>query len=291
MFDRFKFGDVQAKVYLAVRGARSMPSEVNEEQRAMAVGIECIGGKSKDEPRLARQAEERLRQLGEAERRFKWLSGEWTEPLMEALVKTWACGLTVVVPDLVRAKTGGVMMFTHEYHGDEYYPSPDKQTDEWKLEGQLMFTLMIRSICRAYPASVSHGIISFSYMADFDHDKYDMDSKQRNSEIGQIVPFKLARMICVAPDEKMKGFLTSMGSRMMKRWGVSVYDDPATAIKREASVISDDVPTWCGGKHKVDIRACLRSLFRTEPEALAVCDKVWERLESADKLPHPTHMD
>jgi hypothetical protein len=255
------------------------------------VDVECIGGVAGDEARLTRAAEERLQRIDEAESRHHWLSGEWTEPLMEELVRTWACGLTLVDPALERAKTGGVMMFTHEYHGDEYYPAPEDQTDEWKLRTQLMFTLMIRSLCRAYPASVTHGIVSFSFMADFDHDKYDMDTKQRNSEISQLVPFKLVRMICVAPDEKMKGLFTSMGPRMMKRWGVSVYDDVPTALEGESSTITDDVPTWCGGTHRVNVLSCLRHLFRTEPDALGLCESVWAKLEASGQLPRPAHMD
>eukprot|EP00771_Trimastix_marina_P002059 gnl/Trimastix_PCT/3169.p1 GENE.gnl/Trimastix_PCT/3169~~gnl/Trimastix_PCT/3169.p1 ORF type:complete len:326 (+),score=74.14 gnl/Trimastix_PCT/3169:145-1122(+) len=291
LFERFEFGELQAAVYMSVLNLRNMPSGVDAEQRAMAVGVECISGVAGDETRLTRAVEERLRRLDEAERRYQWLSGQWTEPHMEMLVKTWACGLTVVVPALARAKTGGVMMFTHEYHGDEYYPAPDDQTDEWKLETQLMFTLMIRSICRAYPASVTRGIVSFSYMADFDHDKYDHDTKQRNAEIGQLVPFKLVRMICVAPDERMKGFLIDMGPRMMRRWGVSVYDDAPTALEGESTTISDGVPTWCGGTHRVDVRACLQHLFRTEPDALELCESAWRRLEAAGQLPHPAHME
>ena len=210
---------------------------------------------------------------------------------MEMLIKTWACGLTLVDPALERAKTGGLMMFTHEYHGEEYYPAPADQTDEWKLQGQLMFTLMIRSLCRAYTGCVGHGIVSFSFMADFDHDRYDMETKQRNSEIGLLVPFKLVRMICVSPDDKMRGFLDGMGPRMMKRWGVSVYDDdPPAALAGESAVISHDVPTWCGGSHRVDVLACLCHLFRTEPEALALCKRVWARLEASGQLPRPAHM-
>jgi hypothetical protein len=32
-------------------------------------------------------------------------------------------------------------------------------------------------------------------------------------------------------------------------------------------------------------------LFRTEPDALELCESVWAKLEASGQLPRPAHMD
>lgn len=288
LFDKHELTAFHAMVYVTVRGARNLP-EVPHEELVWATAVASIGAADGDQDRIAKVVEERVRQLDEAERRYGWLHGKWTTPLMTLLVKTWCCGLMVVDPELV-AKTGAPMQWTHEYYGDECYPGPEDQTDEWKAEHMHMFTFMIRSIIKSYPMATTKGIVSFSDMIDFDWSKYDMDTKRRNTEVNNLIPLKFVKMISVRPDEKMRGFFDEMGPRALKKWGFVAYDDYESAVLGESSLLSEDRPTFVGGEYQLDVLACLKALFRTEPEALELCVQVYEKLQSSGELPCPKHM-
>merc|ERR1712038_552785 len=109
---------------------------------------------------------------------------------MRRLLAQWFCGMLVIDPKL-QTLDGSPITWVREYYGDESgYPNPDDQTDEWKKESIDLYVLMARSVCRSYPTSVTKGLVSFSDMQDFDWDKYDMGTKERNADIGSVVPNK-----------------------------------------------------------------------------------------------------
>jgi hypothetical protein len=288
LFDLHEFTAFHVAVFVAVRAARNLP-DVPPRELVWATAVASLGSAHGDQDRVAKLVEERVRLLGEADRRFGWLCGEWTPKLMTRLVKTWYCGLMVVDPNLA-AKTGAPMQWTHEYYGDEHYPGPEGQTDEWKEESVRFFALMTRSILRAYPMAATKGIVSFSDMVDFDWSKYDMDTKRRNADVTSLVPLKFVRMISVRPDEKMLGFFDEMGPRALKKWGFAAYENFERAVAGESELLCDEIPTFVGGKYRLDVLACLRALFRTEPEALQLCERVHEELRSSGQLPCPAHM-
>jgi len=288
LFDRHEFTPFHVRVYALVREARNLPV-VSDQEVVWATGVACIGAPDGDERRVARAVEDQLHALDEAERRYGWLHGKWTRPLMTRLVRTWCCGLMVIDPALV-SKTGAPMQWTHEYYGDECYPSREEQTDEWKKESTLMFSMMVRSIVRSYPMATTKGIVSFSDMVDFDWSRYDMETKRRNTDVNKLIPLKFARMISVRPDDKMRAFFDEMGPRALRKWGFVAYDDYAAAVAGESELISSELPTFVGGSYRLDVLACLKALFRTEPEALALCESVYEELQSTGKLPCPKHM-
>jgi hypothetical protein len=128
---------------------------------------------------------------------------------------------------------GGVrsspVQFVREYYEDDYgYPNPEDQTDEWKKDMIDLYVLIAGSICKAYPVKRIQwlhqwGFVSFSDMQDFDWDEYEMGTKERNSDIGSLIPNKLARMITMNPDKKMIKFYDDMTPLAQKKFGVEQY--------------------------------------------------------------------
>ena len=291
LFSTFQLSKSRAQVYLKVRATRNLP-KVHPKEMLWATCVATVGAPiDEDESRLAKVVVERLQQLEEAERRFGWLHGTWTSEVMKYLIKVWSCGLMVVDPNLV-AKNGAPLQWTHEYYGDEYYPAKEDQTDEWKDLSLKMFALMARSIIRSYPMATTKGIISFSDMVDFDWNKYDMDTKRRNTDVTSLIPLKLARMISIRPDDKMKEFFKEMGPRALKKWGFVAYDDYESALAGEIDLMpsSEKIPTFVGGDYRLNVLECLKYLFHTEPDALALCLQLYKEMEDSGELPCPKHM-
>ena len=112
----------------------------------------------------------------------------------------------------------------------------------------------------------------------------------RNTDVNTLIPVKFARMVSVRPDERMKAFFKETGDRMLRKWGFVAYDDSESAVVGEKDVISDEVPTFVGGAWRVDVLGCLKYLFRTEPEILALSLVVWDQLKGEGGLPCPKHM-
>merc|ERR1712064_229534 len=125
--------------------------------------------------------------------------------------------------------------------------------------------------------STMKGLVSLASMTDFDEDKYDMEQKMRHSDIQAVIPNKLKRMISMNPDDKMKKQMEEYGS-IAKKYGFVMYDTFHETMDAEAELLpsTDKIPTWVGGTMVVDIRDCLRHLFRREPEALQLMEKVYQ---------------
>ena len=213
LFERYAASEEQQNLFFKMKKLTNMPAlfhtHVDDEQILWAVLVGSVelstNPTASDLNFCARKIEERLRNLEEAEHRFKWFSGQWTKPLMRQLIRNWCCGSLVISPDLT-ASSGSPIQFVREYYGDDIgYPPPEEQTEEWKEFQTSLYVLMARSTCLAYPMATAKGIVSFSDMQDFDWAKYDMESKKRNSDITQLVPNRLARMIAFHPDEKILG--------------------------------------------------------------------------------------
>lgn len=236
------------------------------------------------------KVEERVRRLEEAETRYKWFSLKWDKKMMKKMLINWFCGMMVIDPDL-KTKDGSPIQWVREFYGEESkYPDTANQTDEWKNDVILLYVLMVRSTCKAYPESLSKGIVSFSDMADFDWTKYDMETKSRNAEIGSLIPNKLKSMITIRPDEKMQGFYKDMTPRMRKKYGFRQYDNFDRAMKAEADVLTENIPTFVGGEYKIDIMKCLEFLFKKEPEVWELCQEVYKEMNENNEIPMPSHM-
>merc|ERR1711862_1034192 len=153
--------------------------------------------------------------------------------------------------------------------------------DEWKQESIDLYVLMARSVCRSYPSSVTKGLVSFSDMQDFDWQKYDMGTKERNADIGSVVPNKLVRMITFHPDDKMKKFYDDMSPRIRRKYGFEQYDDFESAVENGGEFLSPDkIPTFVGGTYRVDVLDCLKHLFRREPDALELLLETHAEMEA-----------
>eukprot|EP00933_Yihiella_yeosuensis_P051188 TRINITY_DN49058_c0_g1_i1.p1 TRINITY_DN49058_c0_g1~~TRINITY_DN49058_c0_g1_i1.p1 ORF type:complete len:328 (-),score=73.65 TRINITY_DN49058_c0_g1_i1:250-1188(-) len=299
LFDRYGATEEQQRLFFKMKKLTNMPAifhtHVNDEQMLWAV---LVGSAELSENPTAsdinfceRKIEERLRNLEEAELRFKWFSAQWTKALMRQLIRNWFCGYLVICPEL-SALSGSPIQFVHEYYGNDIdYPLPEGQTEEWKQFQQSLYVLMARSTCLAYPMATAKGIVSFSDMQDFDWTKYDMESKNRNSDITQLVPNRLARMITFHPDEKMIKFYEEMGARARKKWGFEQYATLAEAVVGEQGLLPEQLPSFVGGTYKVDVVECLKYLFRREPEALALMEESFREMEAANEIPKPQHME
>lgn len=298
LFEEYQFSEEQRNVFHAMKDLRNMPSafaNLSDEELIWNVAIGTIG--MPDKPTFSDlkfhrgKVEERLRRLDLAESQYGWFSLKWTKPTMRRLIKQWFCGMLVIDPDL-QAQNGSPLQFVHEYYGDDSgYPGPEDQTDEWKKESIDLYVLMARSTCRAYPLSTTKGIVSFSDMQDFDWNKYDMGTKERNANIGSVIPNKLHRMLAFNPDEKMIGFYNDLTPSARKKFGFEQYDNLESAIAGEGNLLPKDLPTFVGGNYKVDILKCLKYLFRREPDALSLLLETHSEMESCGELPKPPHME
>ena len=298
LFEKYGASEEQQSLFFKMQKLTNMPDvfhrHASHEQIlwAVLVGSAELPEKptASDVSFCARKIEERLRNLDEAEKRFKWFSAEWTKPLMQQMIRNWFCGSLVICPEL-STSTGSPIQFVREYYGDDIgYPTPEGQTDEWKEFQRSLYVLMARSTCLAYPMATARGIVSFSDMQDFDWAKYDMESKSRNSDVTQLVPNRLTRMIAFHPDDKMIKFYQDMGARARKKWGFEQYATFADAVAGEKDFLPEKLPSFVGGTYEVDVLQCLKYLFRREPEALALMEATYAEMEAAKEIPKPKHM-
>mmetsp|Transcript_6837 Transcript_6837/g.19482 ORF Transcript_6837/g.19482 Transcript_6837/m.19482 type:complete len:348 (+) Transcript_6837:79-1122(+) len=299
LFDTYALSPSKRRAFHTVKAAKNMPvalANLDDEQVIWAVAVSTFDMSDEPSPSdikfFDRAVEERVRRLEEAERVYGWFTLKWTPPTMRRLILNWYCGMLTIDPALTTTK-GSPIQFVREYYGAETeYPGPEGQTDAWKQESIDLYVLMARSTCMAYPMATTKGIVSFSDMQDFDWEKYDMSTKERNASIGALIPNKLARMITFHPDDKMRGFYKDMTQRMRRKYGFVVYDDFSSAVAGEADLLppADLLPSFVGGSRRVDTLACLRYLFRREPEALALLEEVHDRMEAAGEIPTPKHM-
>lgn len=297
LFVEYNLSPEQRRVFHCMKQLRNMPSffpDLADEEIVWAVAVASFDFPSSlsesDILNFEGKVEERLRRLEQAESRFGWFSLQWTKPIMRRLLFQWFCGMLVIDPDL-RTREGSPLQFVHEYYGDDSrYPGPEDQTEEWKKEGVDLYVLMARSICRAYPTATTKGIVSISDMQEFDWSKYDMGSKERNSDISSLIPNKLVRMITFHPDEKMARFYSDMSVSARRQWGFQQYDDFKAAVMGEGVFLPCELPTFVGGTRKVDIVKCLKYLFQKEPQALALFLETHSEMEAFGELPWPKHM-
>lgn len=279
---------------------RNLPRNVkgwldsHEEELIWAVSVSTVDmpvePTSSDMKFYERQTEARVRKLDEAESIYGWFSLKWTKSLMRRLITYWFCGMLVIVPELTTT-SGSPIQFVHEYYGDESgYPQKENQTEEWIKESIELYVVMARSICKAYPSSTTKGITSFSDMQHFDWDKYDMGTKERNANIGSLIPNKLLRMITFNPDEKMEKFYNDMTESAKKKWGFAQYADYGSALEGEKNLLPAKLPTFVGGTLQVDILECLKYLFRKEEDALTLLHETHAEMKELGELPLPEHM-
>lgn len=299
LFKEYQLSEEQQKIctYMKKRLSNTGTELDDDEEIIWAVAVETIDMKPAPTPSdmrfYERRIEERLRRLDSAESQYGWFSIQWTKPTMKRLIQQWFCGMLVIDPNIT-TRDGHPIQFVHEYYGnDTGYPDPEDQTEEWKKESTELYALMARSICRSYPTSTTKGIVSLSDMQNFDWDKYDMGTKERNANIGSIIPNKLKRMIVFHPDEKMIQFYNGMTPLSRKKFGFEQYDDLDSALKGESDLLPDieNLPVFVGGNYKVDILECMKYLFRREPEALSLLLETHSEMVQAGELPKPKHME
>jgi hypothetical protein len=296
LLDQYQLSEEQQRLFHAMKNLRnkpSIPGLSNEDILwAVAVGtLDMPESPTKSDVKFyERIVEERVRKYEQAESTYGWFSGRWTKATMKRLIRQWFCGMLVIDPAL-QTSGGSPIQFVYEYYGeDSGYPRPKDQTEEWKKESMELYVLMARSICRSYPMSTTKGIVSLSDMQDFDWDVYDMGTKERNADIGSVVPNKLKAMITFHPDEKMRGFYDDMTPRLRKKYGFELYDDFESVVEAKKGFFPEELPTFMGGTYRVNILECMKYLFRREPEALALLLEVHSEMEASDELPNPEHM-
>ena len=299
LFSTYALTEYQRRAFHTVKATKNMPTRFKEwpdEEIVWAVAVATIGmpdnPTESDKKFYTRAVEQRVRRLEEAETIYGWFTLKWTPRTMQRLITNWYCGMLVIDPELQTA-SGAPIQFVREFYGPESkYPQPEGQDDEWKKESVQLYVLMARSICLSYPTATTQGIVSLSDMQNFDWAVYDMSTKERNANIGALIPNKLKQMIVFNPDEKMRIFYKDMTRRMRKKYGFAQYEDLANAMEGESSVIPsmDRLPNFMGGRRKVDIFKCLKYLFRREPDALNLLMKEHAHMEASGAIPHPIHM-
>mmetsp|Transcript_18058 Transcript_18058/g.49197 ORF Transcript_18058/g.49197 Transcript_18058/m.49197 type:complete len:305 (+) Transcript_18058:132-1046(+) len=295
--EEYQLSNHQWDIFKDLQAKRNMPdflSKLSNEEWIWNIAVETFGLSNRPTPSDLRffqgKAEERLKRLEEGERRYKWLTLKWNKPQMQRLIRQWYCGMLVIDPNLV-TRDGNPIQFVREYYGeDSGYPLPADQSDEWKQDSMDSYVLLARSICLSYPMATSKGIVSVSDMQNFDWNKYDMGTKERNANISSYIPNKLTRMIAFHPDDKMKDFYNDMLPAVRKKYGFVQYESFADMVEGEGDFLPGNLPTFVGGTYTVDILACLQHLFRREPDVLKLLEETYAEMEHAGDLPHPSHM-
>jgi hypothetical protein len=134
------------------------------------------------------------------------------------------------------------------------------------------------------------GIVSFSDTQNFDWETYDMGTKERNADIGSLIPNKLARMITFNPDEKMTAFYNDMTPSARKKFGLEQYENLEAAVSGEGDFLPRELPTFVGGTYKDDVLKCLEYLFRREPDALNLLLETHADMQNNGDILQPKHM-
>lgn len=292
MFETYQLTIDQKRIFHSIKTGKNMflSDDLTDEDIVWNIGVMGVKKAHRGDMKFYRNSViERLKRFDESEQKYRWHSGQWTKKAMRVLVGQWTQGMMVVVPS-IETSDGSPMIFTKEWY--ENMPlRKDLPEGFWEYRAATVYPLMARSICRSYPMSTMKGLVSLASMTDFDWDKYDMEQKMRHSDIQAVIPNKLRRMISVNPDDKMKKQLEEYGS-IAKKYGFVMYDTFDEAMNDEAELLpsKENIPTWVGGSMVVDIRDCLRHLFRREPEALQLMEEVYEEMEEKGELIHPKFM-
>lgn len=283
----------QQRIFQSIKCGRNLflSDDLTDEQIVWNIGVVGVNGKHRGDFKFYRKmAIERLQRFEEAEKRYQWHSGEWTPKSMRVLIGQWTCGMMVVVPNNESLDMGSPMIYTKEWY--EHLPlREDLPEGFWKYRATVVYPLMARSICKSYPMATQKGLVSLANMTDFDWDKYDMNQKMEHSDVQAVIPNKLRRMISINPDDKMKEQLRDFGN-VAKKYGFVMYDTLEEAEKGEVGILppKDQIPTWVGGSLQVDIKDCLKHLFRRELEALKLMEEVFAEMEANDEILHPEFM-
>ena len=290
LFETYGMTKDQQRIFHSIKSAKNLflSNLLTDEEIVWWIGVMGVNNAHRGDMRYYRKSViERLQRYDEAERRYQWHSGKWTRKAMRVLVEQWTLGMMVVVPG-VEASNCSPMIFTKEYY--DHMPPRDELPDGfWEFRATTVYSLMARSICRAYPMATMKGLVSLADMTDFDWDKYDMDQKMNHSDIQGVIPNKLRRMISVNPDEKMKQQMKDYAA-ISKKYGFVMYDTLDEAMSAEAELLPSEVPTWVGGSMIVDIKKCLRHLFKCEPEALQLMEEVYDEMEQNGEILNPDFM-
>mmetsp|Transcript_9662 Transcript_9662/g.30647 ORF Transcript_9662/g.30647 Transcript_9662/m.30647 type:complete len:320 (-) Transcript_9662:58-1017(-) len=290
LFDTYQLSQDQQRIFYSIKHGRNLflSDKISDEELVWSIGVMGVNDRHRGDMKFYRKSEvERLQRFDEAERKYKWHSGQWTRDAMRVLVQNYSIGYMVVVPG-VESSDGSPMIFTKEWY--EHWPPRAEQPEGFfDYRTTTVYPLMARSICLAYPMATMKGLVSLADMRDFDHDKYDMDQKMSHSDLQAVIPNKLRRMVSVAPDDKMKQQMEDYKA-IASRYGFVMYDTFAEAMEAESNLFPPDVPCFVGGTLEVDIKECLRALLRREPEALQLMEEVYEEMEESGDLLHPEHM-
>lgn len=300
LFKIYKVSLDQIRLFHSIRTGRNLflSELITDEEIVWNIGVMGVGNKHRGNFKFYRNSViERLQRYDEAERKYQWHSAQWTEKSMRILIEQWTLGMMVVIPGIESLDVshdgdiGSPMIFTKEWY--EHMPlRKDLPEGFWEYRATVVYPLMARSICRSYPMATMKGLVSLADMTNFDSDKYDMEMKARHSDLQGVIPNKLRRMISINPDEEMKEQLKEFGN-LAKKYGYVMYDTLEEAMEKEAGLLPssiDNLPTWVGGTLKVDIKDCLKYLFRCEPDALKLMEEVYNQMEENGEILHPKHM-
>jgi hypothetical protein len=290
LFETYQATLDQKRIFQCIKTGRNLflSDKINDEEIVWNIGVMGVRKAHRGDMKFyCKSVIERLKRFEEAEQRYKWHSGQWTREAMRVLVEQWSLGMMVVVPG-IETSDGSPLIFTKEWY--EHMPlRADLPEGFWHYRATTVYPLMARSICRSYPMATMKGLVSLADMTDFDWDKYDMDQKMRHSDLQAVIPNKLRRMISINPDDKMKEQLEDFGT-VAKKYGFVMYDTLDEALTAEAGLLPTEIPTWVGGSLRVDIKKCLRHLFRCEPKALQLMEDVYKEMEENKEILHPTFM-
>ena len=290
LFETYKLTTDQKRIFQSIKKGKNLflSDDLTDEEIIWNIGVLNVNPNHRgDMAYYRKRVLERLKRFDEAEQRYLWKSGEWTEETMSVLIEQWTQGMMVVIPN-VDSSDGSPMIFTKEWY--EHLPVREELPEGfWEFRATRVYPLMARSICLSYPMATTKGLVSFADMSDFDHDKYDMDQKMRHSDLQGVIPNKMRRMISVNPDERMKRQLDDFKD-VAKKYGFVMYNDFGEAIRGEAELLPSELPTWVGGTMQVDIKSCLRHLFRREKEALDLMEKIYDEMDRDGKIRRPKFM-
>lgn len=290
LFETYKLTQDQKRIFQSIKTGKNLflSDDLTDEEIIWNIGVVNVNPNHRgDMVYYRKRVLERLKRFDEAEQRYLWKTGKWTEEAMRALIEQWTQGMMVVIPD-VESSDGSPMIFTKEWY--EHLPAREELPEGyWEFRATRVYPLMARSICLSYPMATMKGLVSFADMTDFDWDKYDMDQKTRHSDVQAVIPNKLRRMISVNPDERMKKQLEDFKD-VAKKYGFVMYGNFHEAIRGEEKLLPSELPSWVGGTAQVDIKSCLRHLFRRENDALDLMERVFDEMNQDGKIRHPQFM-
>lgn len=290
LFETYRLTRDQKRIFQSIKIGKNLflSNLISDEEIIWNIGVMGVNNRHRGDYRYYRRSVvERLQKYDESEQRYQWHGGKWTKKAMRVLIEQWSIGQMVVVPN-IETIDGSPMIFTKEWY-EHWLPREEQPEGFFEYRATTVYPLMARSICLSYPKATMKGLVSLADMEDFSWEKYDMEQKMRHSDLQAVIPNKLRRMISVRPDEKMKKQMEDF-AQVAKKYGFVMYDKFDDAMRNEAKIMPKEVPVFVGGTLEVDIRSCLRHLFRREPEALTMMEEVWKDMEDNGDMLHPEHM-